>query len=220
MVDSKADQQEVNILKQKLDHLEKECDEVRQRGMKGNLIISSPGIQGKSSLMVSNTITIQGEQRKESDQEMIQRLIKVKTGVVVPVRVMTACHAINKRGSDSSSVVSISDRAPGSAWEVLAAGLLTGKNSNTRENFTDANVYINFQITKNKSELVKAAKVAKKDRKIKKYGVDQNGRLTVKVSASSKFEEVSSLAGLEHLVATVPSAPPAPAGAWSGGRRH
>ena len=44
--------EKVDVLKMKLDAAEQHNDEIQQRSMKGNLIISSPQRQGKPSLMV------------------------------------------------------------------------------------------------------------------------------------------------------------------------
>ena len=117
---------------------------------------------------------------------MCTRLLKLNTGVDVPVHDIVACHALSKRGSTSSYIVRIVNRRPGSAWSILAAGMLTGKNSVTGSNFTQENVFISFQLTKRKSDLVAAVKEARKARVISKYGIDQNGRITVKVKAASK----------------------------------
>ena len=131
---------------------------------------------------------------------MCARLIKLKTGIDVPLDDIVACHPLSKRGSDSSYIVRIANRRSDSAWAILAAGMLTGRNGVTKSNFTQDNIFINFQLTKKRSELVKVARQAKVDKKIKKYGVDQNGRLTIKVKPSSRWEEVSSSKDLENII--------------------
>ena len=202
VTDSKADQTEFEKLTKKHEDLEKECDEVRQRGMKGNIILSSPNIYGKVSLLHPRTIkdSKTGAERYEYEHEMCARLIKLKTGVDIPLHDIDACHALNKRGSDSTFIIRISNRKPGSAWYTLAAGLLTGRNNVTKSNFTQDNVYLNFQLTKKRSDLSKVVRKAKVDKKIVKYGVDQNGRFTIKVKANSKWEEISFTQDLEKAI--------------------
>ena len=78
--------------------------------------------------------------------------------------------------------------------------MLTGRNSDTNTNFSQENVYINFQLTKKRSELCKEVRTARKNRKIAKFGVDQNGRITVKVNSSSKWVEVTSSSVLDTVV--------------------
>ena len=141
-------------------------------------------------------------ERLEDQTELCCRLILLKTGVRVPLSDITACHPLSNRGNSASYIIRISNRKPGSAWDILAAGLLTGKNKDTKTNFTDDNVYINFQLTKQRSVLAKAVRQAKLDKKLLKYGTDQNGRITVRVKTDSKWEEVSSLNELEKLISS------------------
>ena len=55
-LDEKVDMGALEELQQKFNNLEKECDEVRQRNMKGNIIISSPTLRD-------------GERRRVTHQE-------------------------------------------------------------------------------------------------------------------------------------------------------
>ena len=105
----------------------------------------------------------------------------MKTGVTVPVTDIVACHVLSKQGSDSTYIIRFGNRRPGSAWDIIASGMLTGRNKESKANFTAANVFLNFQLTKKRAELVKVVRQAKKDKKIVKYGTDQNGRVTVRV---------------------------------------
>ena len=200
--EDKADQKEVADLQTKYDNLDKECDEVRQRGMKGNIIISSPNLQGKHSLIKHQKIKdpTSGAERLEYDHEMCIRMIKLKTGVDVPVHDVVAYHTLTKRGSESSYIVRIVNMRSGSAWSVLAAGMLTGRNNVTKSNFTQDNVFLNFQLTKKKNGLLSLVRKAKKDKKISKYGVDQNGKVTLKVKATSRWEEVTSSSDLDMAI--------------------
>ena len=85
--------------------------------------------------------------------------------------------------------------------------MLTGKHKITKANFTKDNLYINFQTTKQKGELSKVVRDARKARKIVKYGMDQNARITVKVTAVSEWVEVTSEQQLLDLVANTPPVP-------------
>ena len=209
VVEKKADQEEVELLKAKIEMLEKECSEVRQRGMKGNLILSSPDSGPKPSLLFPQEVldNVTNSKRLEKPQEMCVRAIKKKTGIEVPLEDIAACHSLNTRGSNTTYIVRITNRKPGSAWDILSAGMLTGKHKITKANFTKDNLYINFQTTKQKGELSKVVRDARKARKIVKYGMDQNARITVKVTAVSEWVEVTSEQQLSDLVANTPPAP-------------
>ena len=202
----KAD--EVNELKVKLEVAEQYSDEIQQRSMKGNLIISSPQRPGKPSLMVPQKKQPNqlGIVEMENATDLCLRLIKEKTGVEVLVSDVSACHKLRGAGVDASYIVRIVNRRPGSAWEVLSAGLLTGKNSSTGEAFYDKNVFINFQLTKKRSSLAKEVRNAKVAGSIVKYGTDQNGKITVRVGPNSGWAEVTSSSSLQAVIANPPVA--------------
>ena len=163
-VDTKADNEVVAALKDKVKMLETECDEVCQRGLKGNIIISSPEYQNKRSLFIIKQITdpVTGALRNENDTELCCRLIHLKTGVTVPLQDISACHPLSSKGGSISYILRISNRKPDSAWDMLAAGLLTGRNKYTKANFSNDNVLINFQLTNARNNLARAIRDAKK----------------------------------------------------------
>ena len=74
-----AKDEEIKDLQNEIRELTKEVDETRQRGIKGNLIISSP--ENGNGGTLANHITVDGT--RESDTDMVIRLIKQKTGVAV-----------------------------------------------------------------------------------------------------------------------------------------
>ena len=203
--DLKKKCEEVEVMKEKMSGMERNTGEIQQRSMKGNLIVSSPNLQGKDSLLVRKERFENGQViGREDDTEMIVRLISAKTGVNIPLVDISTCHALNKQGANSSYILRITNRKPDSAWATLAAGLLTGKNNSTGDHFTDANVYINFQLTKRRGDLAKEVRKAKFSKDIVKYGTDQNGRITVRVNNTSVWAEVTSVPHLRHLVANPP----------------
>ena len=201
---------EVDELKTKLEAAEQHSDDIQQRSMKGNLIVNSPQRPGKPSLMVPQQKPPNhlGVVEMENATDMCIRLIKEKTGVEVLVSDVSACHKLGGAGVDASYIVRIFNRRPGSAWEVLAAGLLTGKNSANGKVFTDKNVFINFQLTKKRSSLAKEVRNAKVAGSIVKYGTDQNGKITVRVGLNSGWAEVTSSSSLQAVIANPPVAKP------------
>ena len=206
-------------LKEMLNKAEDHSDEIQQRSLKGNLIVSSPNRDQKPSILIKKERMFGNVLRMEDDTEMIIRLIKEKTGVEFLHSDISACHILKKQGADSSFILCVFNRKPGSAWEVLSAGLLTGRNFKTGNHFTDANVFINFQLTKRRGALSKKVREVKYTRKTMKYGTDQNGRITVKVNPDSPWVEVTSPSHLEQLIAS-PPAPRLPRAAWGQGHQH
>ena len=206
VVEEKVDKVEMQLLRTKVNELEEECDEARQRNMKGNLLINSPN-RDHGSLMerkqVQNKQT--GAWEKESDVEMCLRIIHQKTGVAIPPSDISACHAINNRGLDSTYIIRVTNMKPGSAWDSLASCLLTGRCKGTPYLMAkEVNAYINFQVTPRRGHLLKAARLERKNNRQLKYGVDQNGRVTVQVSPHCNFEVVKSVEALQELVRNPP----------------
>ena len=196
----KAQQQEVNLkaeageltsvkenltcLQIQVAKLEQNCDEARQRGLKGNLIISSPNLASKPSLLQPQKVTDQvtGEERNENHLEVCTRAILRKTGVSVPSTDVYACHPISRRGAEQNTifVICFSNRKTGSAWDSICSGLVTGKN-NEGDLFTSANVYISFQLTSHRAALAKEARQSLGTRGgLARLRIDANGKLSVK----------------------------------------
>ena len=82
------------VFDKKCDALTKNYDEVRQRGLKGNLIISSPDRTTRGG----HNLPSLAKHRSERDLEMVQRMVESKTGVWVHEREITACHPLGRLG--------------------------------------------------------------------------------------------------------------------------
>ena len=169
-------------------------DETRQRGIKVNLIISSPE-NGQGDTLAKH-ITVGGE--KESDTDMVIRLIGQKTGVIVHKTDVVACHPMGKNKENHAYVIRLASRQEGSAWHVITEGMRTGKNYSLDQNFTKDRVYINYQLTNKRAQLAMAVRKARLDKHIHKYYIDQNGVIKIRKTAEKddKYIKVNSL---EHL---------------------
>ena len=181
----------------KHDALEKYCDEGRQREMKGTIIVSSPQRGRINTLAVHKSWPdSQGYITGESDLDLVLRMIQIKTGVRFPICDVVACHRIGKKESNSF-VLKIGNRQPFSSWDALTHGMMTGNN------FNQENVFINFMLTKKRTEMSKQVRQLRKDSKIKNYSIDQNGKFCIrKIGDDTKFHEVSSIAAIENLINT------------------
>ena len=164
----------------KCDVLDKKYDEVRQRGLKGNLIISSPA---RTTMRGHNIPTLvqhrmfedrYGSWRSETVMEMVQRLVEVKTGIWIDERDITACHPLGRR-EKNTFIICISNRSPLSSWDMITRGMMTADN-----NFSLDNVFINFQLTKRRGEICREVRNAKKANIVKNYEIDANGRIFAK----------------------------------------
>ena len=202
---AQAKELELATLQKEVKNLQLYCDEIQQRSMKGNIIISSPNLgNGKASLMKLQRVETGGNNRLETATEMCCRLILKKTGVTVPEADISACHVLGRHGADSTYIMRIHNRKPDSAWDILAAGMLTGKNKQSGNYFAnDVNVFINFQLTSARAKLLEEVKKERKAKRINSYGVDQNGRVTMRVGKKQEtgWSLVTSSAEIQHAIA-------------------
>ena len=195
---SVAKDEEIKTLKGELVDLTQEIDETRQRGIKGNLIVSSP--QSEKANTIAHHETVRG--KRESDTDMIIRLILNKTGVTIDEKDVIACHQMGKKESHTY-VIRLGNRRQGSAWHILTEGMMTGKNPSSGINFDKGvNLYLNFQLTKKRAKLAKAVRQARTAQKIFKYYINQNGIIKVKKTNTfnDKYIEVKSEAQLNTMI--------------------
>lgn len=163
------DEQEKKIRNQ-----DDELDELKQRSLKGNILVSS--IPNKSKGKVSLLKT--DDQLKSEGitmQAHIISLIKDKYGINLPESDIQACHRLPR----GSVVLRIWNRKQGSVWEDLVRKIKSPENS-------EFNVFFNFQLTNRRSNLLYECRMLKKEGKIDKYFSDENGCLKLKVKAESK----------------------------------
>ena len=129
----------------------------------------------------------------ESELDMVLRMVHDKTNVWIPHKDVAACHKFGK-AENNSFVLKIWNRKRFSAWDILSKAMLTGKG------FSDKNIFINFMLTTRRTELCKQVRQAKKDHLIKKYSVDQNGKIFIKkLGNDNQFHPVTSIKHLEQM---------------------
>lgn len=205
-------------LEEKNKKLEEECDEVRQRGMKGNLRISCPPRRGQERRDTPATV----EGKRESLTEMNLRLIKETSGAQIMVPDVVNCHRVPE--NDFTYIIRVANLGPGSGWETLAAGMLSGQRApgTGGKYFADNGVYISFQLTETRAKVHNQLRLLRKEKKlISKFSVNQNGRMTIRreksprttqgAQARETWEVVKDMAALERMFPEVsfPLAAPA-----------
>ena len=160
---------DVEKLQVRLRLSEDENDEIKQRSLKGNLIISSPTILHRSlkSLIKSNA---QLASENQNLTNHILELIHTKYGVRVPVEDLQALHRL----PNSTLVLRIWKRTEESAWNQLINAIKTGGNR-------ELNFYLNFHLTSRRSKLVYELRQYKKKNQIVKFFSDENGGVAVKI---------------------------------------
>ena len=166
-------------LKRENKELAEEVDETRQRGMKGNLIISCPPRVNQPNPAIPQEVVVDGVRRKESMTEVCLRLQKSTSGATIPVEDVVACHRLPE--NNHTWILRVGNRAPGSGWEALAAGMLTGRRhgGGPTDWFTNNGVYLRFQLTEARAKVHTQVRLARKAGLLHKFSTNQNGRITI-----------------------------------------
>lgn len=180
--------QEVEQLKVVQRQEKDELDETRQRNLKGNLIISSPNIGNKKSLIKSDAelktagLTLHGH---------ILDLVKEKFGVTIPKGDIQTCHRLK---NENNIILRVWNRAPDAAWWNLVTAIRTGVNPGT-------NLFANFQLTDRRNQLCYHLRKLKREKKISKMSTTENGQLSFRVKDNGEKIKVtysSAKLGVEH----------------------
>ena len=189
----------VEKLEVKATHLEMDIDETRQRGMKGNLILSTR-FTTKHLLTQKNLAG-----HTETPSAMCKRLIQEKTGVDLPLADILACHSVGK----SSYIVKILNWKKDSAWESICTAMATGKNQTSQNMMVNNDIFLSFQLTSRRQVLLRNVVKARKEKNknVKNYKVNQNGRIfTARAGLlptdRMPWEEVKDLVGLSAITGT------------------
>ena len=94
-------------------------------------------------------------------------------------------------------MLKIGNRQSYYSWDALTYGMMTGTD------FTRDNIFINFMLTKRRTEISKQIRQMKKDNKFQNYSTDQNGKFYIKKNGDdNKYHLVSSVDNIENLIKT------------------
>ena len=155
-----VDQQDIlREHKERIDDLEKQSraqgdllDELQQRSMKGNIIISGDAGKNKPSLIKPQE---QLKQEKVTSTTYACQLIKTKYNVVVPENDIQACHYL----PNNTILVRFWNCKEGTAWDHLRTEIKKGGKK-------EIGLYANFQLTNKRNSLMYHLRSMKKEGKI------------------------------------------------------
>ena len=195
-----------------VEKLKVELDEARQRGLKGNIIVSSPRLPARNNKLAQESVPRESPAtlgRVETDEEYAVRLILLKTGVKVKPWEIAACHQVPQRNQDQppSYLVSFSDRKDFSSWHLVTTCMMAGRTKDKQYNMDNSiNIYLNFQLTATRASLAKAIRKVRVEGKVEKEWVNTNGQFKVRINNQwSKW--VESEARLEELTRNIQPTP-------------
>lgn len=175
-------------------------DALAQRNLKGNFIIHSPENQGKG---LTSLLKRESDLGEESYVDHVRGLVESHYGVDIPRSDIAACHPL----SNGAAILKIWNRKNCAPYHKLVAAVKVGgkfglqqkqrardkkqggegeKEEKGTEEVKRPNLFLTFQLTRRRSELVKHLKTLKKSRKISSFTTDQNGLITFKKTFDSE----------------------------------
>ena len=157
--------------------LEDKVDVNKQRSMKGNFIVSSMAREGKVCLIKTEK---QLKDENVSLEHHIIELVKDKYEVDLPVDDIEACHRL----PNGSVVLRLWNKRAGSAYADMVKAIKLGKN-------LEMNVYFNFQLTRRRSNLMYEIRKLKREQKIFKYYVNENGDMFIVINEGDTKKRIT-----------------------------
>lgn len=175
---------ETNKLRDEMQKMESQLDEIGQRGLKGMVVCSAPdfkyveGRKVKIPSLFEEMKTLKPEEgeiaTKEEELEDLNKvlcLIEKKYGVKVPITEVYGCHFI----PNGMYCIRFVYRNPAcSAWADLMKEIRTGGKEDTK-------FYCNIQLTRKRRLLFNAVRELKFNRRIQQYRIDVNGCISLKL---------------------------------------
>ena len=166
-----------NRLNNRLDYLESQVDENATRLRKGTLICSSSSKEGHSLLQPimarSNGANV-STNNKCTEDELVQvlELIQKKYRVQLVPSNISASHWL----PNGSFIIRFNDRGINSPWQKLVEAMAEGGDRNI-------NLFLNFNLTRKRLSLLAEVRRFKKEKKIEKYEVNENGQISIRIKS-------------------------------------
>ena len=146
----------------RLQALEDEVDDVRQRSLKGNLFLTSRNITAEPRLGKRAVKSVIKSDEELGDQSLTSHVIDLldqKYKVRIPESDIQACHRL----PHNAVILRVWNRKAGSAWSKLVSAIKS-KPVNTTLNF-----FANFHLTSRRMKVSFFVRKLKQDKKIHQY---------------------------------------------------
>ena len=169
---------------QRLRTVEDELDEMQQRSLKGNLMLTSRDIAANPSRGNPAVKSVLRSDEELGDTPLLDHvldLVKDKYKVSVPQADVQACHRL----PHGAVILRIWNRRPGSAWSKLSQAIKS-KPVNPKLNF-----YANFHLTSRRRNLTFLVRQLKRTERISQYYTDENGSISIKVKETDRKQMIT-----------------------------
>ena len=157
---------------------EDEIDHLKQRSLKGKVIITSKITEGEGSIKTAAQIERDGDTLAKH----VTKLVKFKYNIDITEEDIASCFHLPKGGL----LVTFWKKWQGSPFMKLVTAIKSPKNAHTP-------LYFNFMLTKRRSKLLFQIRKLKQDQKIFKFYSDEDGSITIKIKPGDKNIKITDI---------------------------
>ena len=157
---------------------EDEIDHLKQKSLKGKIIITSKVVEGEGRIKTADQIEREGGTLAEH----VTKLVKHKYNIDITEDDIASCFHLPKGGI----MVTFWKKWKNSPFMNLVSAIKSPMNSHMP-------LYFNFMLTKRRSKLVFHIRKLKQDKKIYKFYSDEEGTITIKVKPGEKNMKVTDI---------------------------
>ena len=165
---SRVEDNIIHKVEQQFREQEDDLDDMRQRSMKGNLLLSSTKEHEAAMFPKEEVLEAKGENVMDLARDLVKRKFKVD----IPEEDLGTVHYLPK-----GLIIRFLNQRPGSAWSKLTNAIKSGN----KEGDQELPIFANFQLTRKRSTILFHLRVLKREKKIAKFYSDENGAISLRV---------------------------------------
>jgi len=156
---------------------EDEIDHLKQKSLKGRIIITSKSQYGQCNIKTDDQL----RQENKSLADHLTELVKLKYGQdIITEGSIQTCFRLKKGGI----LVKFWKNGKGSPFQTLSTKIKSAQES-------DINLYFNFMLTSRRGELLFKIRKMKKEGKIAKFYSDEDGSISIQIARGERKIKVT-----------------------------
>ena len=154
---------------------EDEIDHLKQKNLKGNIIITSKTQYGDCFVKTEG-------QLKNENKSLAVELVKLKYNQEITEEDIASCFHLKKGGI----LVKFWKKGKGSQFHTLSSKIKSSQGTNI-------NLYMNFMLTPKRGELLFQIRTLKREGKISKFYSDEEGNISIKLKRGDNITRVTDI---------------------------
>ena len=157
---------------------EDEIDHLKQKNLKGNIIITSKTQYGDCFVKTEGQL----KNENKSLATHVVELVKLKYNQEITVEDIASCFHLKKGGI----LVKFWKKGKGSQFHTLSSKIKSSQGANI-------NLYMNFMLTPKRGELLFQIRTLKREGKISKFYSDEEGNISIKLKRGDNITRVTDI---------------------------